>query len=486
MGRMRFPLAVGAILALFLISGLFLSASPAQSGTDTSQLAMFDVDTGVWHLRYEPGVVDTFYYGIGGDLPLIGDWDCDGFDTVAMFRPSNGFIYLRNSNTFGVADHEFFYGIGGDIPLAGDWNADGCDTFAIYRQSEGKVYVSNRLGTHPAEFSFYYGIPGDRPFSGDFNGDGVETIGLYRDTTGYAYIRDSLSSGVADYDFYYGEPSDRILTGDWNGDGNASVAIFRPSDQTFYLSYDNRQGFADEEVAFGDSGWIPLAGVFEPSPAIAARSVVLDGVGIPKAANYAGPAPHTVVLLKTDGEVHAWDDDMPGSWHANDVESLQLVAEVDSADSLYKIETCTYTPFGTINRWGYERSGILFEARSAQRVASRDVSGSRPSSCPFSHSFDMNNLTENWYGQAVEVSDIRSWLYRYVEEDLETPTTTTTSTSTTSTTSTSTTSTTTSTTTTTTTAAPSGEPADACDIGSAKSGVNVTNARAFVDTDAVS
>ncbi|MGH8937452.1 MAG: M15 family metallopeptidase, partial [Acidimicrobiia bacterium] len=53
------------------------------------------------------GGEDAFYYGNPGDVPLMGDWDCDGVDTPAMYRPSNGFVYLRNSNTQGVADQDF-------------------------------------------------------------------------------------------------------------------------------------------------------------------------------------------------------------------------------------------------------------------------------------------------------------------------------------------------------------------------------------------
>ncbi|MEE9474027.1 MAG: hypothetical protein V3V82_08585 [Acidimicrobiia bacterium] len=66
-----------------------------------------------------------------GDTPLLGDWNGDGIDTVAMFRPDSGKIYLRNSNWFAPTETEFFFGMGGDIPLAGDWDGGGYDTFAV-------------------------------------------------------------------------------------------------------------------------------------------------------------------------------------------------------------------------------------------------------------------------------------------------------------------------------------------------------------------
>ncbi|NND13721.1 MAG: DUF4038 domain-containing protein, partial [Acidimicrobiia bacterium] len=127
-------------------------------------VVLFDPASGMWHIPGE----DPFFYGNPGDMPLFGDWDNDGIDTVGMFRPSNGFVYLRNSNDFGVADIELFYGIAGDIPLVGDWDNDGFDTLAVFRDS--RIFVSNELVTGPAEFEFFFGEPGDRPFAGDFNG----------------------------------------------------------------------------------------------------------------------------------------------------------------------------------------------------------------------------------------------------------------------------------------------------------------------------
>lgn len=256
-------LLVFALLALGFVFLINSDQSARADGFD-DQLALFDPYSGEWVIRSADGTVTSFYYGNPGDTPLLGDWDCDGVATVGMFRPSNGFVYLRDSNTFGVADREFFYGLGGDIPLVGDWNGDGCDTLAIYRS--GEVFVANRLGTVAAEFSFFFGNPGDRPFAGDFDGDGASSVGLYRESTGFAYFRNSLTSGIAELSFFYGEPSDRILAGDWEGDGDDSVGIFRPDDGNFYLSYENRQGLADMQLSLAAGDLQPLAGRVDAIP----------------------------------------------------------------------------------------------------------------------------------------------------------------------------------------------------------------------------
>ncbi|NNL97622.1 MAG: transmembrane domain-containing protein [Acidimicrobiia bacterium] len=246
---------------LFVMLGLvvgLLATSPAGAATAGPELAQFDPETGQWHMRDAVGAVHSFYYGVPGDVPLLGDWDCDGDDTVGMYRPTNGFVYLRNSNDQGVADIEFYYGVSGDRPLAGDWNGDGCDTLAIFRS--GRVFVRNELGTGVADYDFYFGVPGDRPFAGDFDGDGVSTIGLYRESDGFAYLRQENSTGIADSEFFYGVASDRIVVGDWDRDGDETVGIFRPAESRFYLSNENSTALADRQVRFGESYFRPVAG----------------------------------------------------------------------------------------------------------------------------------------------------------------------------------------------------------------------------------
>ncbi len=222
--------------------------------------ALFDPATGKWRMLDVYGETRYFYYGNPGDVPLLGDWDCDGFDTPGMFRPSNGFVYVTNRAETGVADLEFFYGLAGDVPIVGDWDGDGCDTLAIYRA--GEVYVRNELGTGVADYSFFFGDNGDRPFAGDFDGDGITGVGLYRQSTGFVYFRDSLSSGYADKSFFYGIPSDEIIAGDYDADGRQTVGIFRPSESRFYLSNENEQKPADAMIDYPDAhGWLPTAGL---------------------------------------------------------------------------------------------------------------------------------------------------------------------------------------------------------------------------------
>jgi len=254
------PRLSAVAIAAALLLGSLTSSVPVPAlgaevcvGPECDTAAFVDGD-GRFHI-YEDLVdgasVGAFYFGDPGDIPLAGDWDCDGQQTPAAYRRSEGFAYLRNSISQGVADSSFYLGDPGDIPLAGDFDGDGCDTISVYRPSEGKVYLRNSLGPGPAEFSYYFGDPGDTPFVGDFDGDGVDTIGLHRRSTGLAYFRNTHTPGVADWAFIFGDPGDEVIAGDWDGDGVDTVAAYRPSTGILYVTNAHRAGLADHEVLVG-------------------------------------------------------------------------------------------------------------------------------------------------------------------------------------------------------------------------------------------
>lgn len=234
------------------------------------RVGLVDTASGEWHLRHSAGSEVSFYYGIPGDVPFLGDWDCDTVATPGLFRTSDAFAYLRNSNTQGIADVRFFFGNPSDIPLAGDFNGDGCDTVSIYRPEEARFYIINTLGEHggglgAAEYSFLFGNPGDMPVVGDWNGDGIDEIGLHRETTGLFYYRDTLTTGTADGQFFFGDPGDRFVSGDWGTvDGADTPAVFRPTNSTFYFRNTLTPGYADSDFAWigARSDWIPVSGDF--------------------------------------------------------------------------------------------------------------------------------------------------------------------------------------------------------------------------------
>jgi glucose/arabinose dehydrogenase len=279
--RWRWVVVAGAAAAT-------LAVPAAALATDTP--GAVNTTKGHWTLRAENGNSTTIGYGTPGDRPFMGDWNCDGVDTPGLYRQSNGFVYLRNSNTTGVANTSFFFGIAGDVPLVGDFDGDGCDTVSVYRPSEARFYIVNELGQNGgnlgfAEFSYLFGVPGDVPVVGDWNGDGVDTPGLRRPGNGFVYLRNTNTAGFADLSYFFGIGGDIPISGDWNDDGTDNVGLYRPSNRTYYLRNSHTTGVAQASFVLGEAGSTPVAGDFDlslpPPPPPLRLQTVISGLASP-------------------------------------------------------------------------------------------------------------------------------------------------------------------------------------------------------------
>ena len=122
-------------------------------------------------------------------------------------------------NTQGVADIDFAFGQPGDIPIAGDWDGDGVDTVGVYRPSTKMVYLINDFSNNEADISFNYSgtASGDRIVVGDWDGDGDDTVGVFRPSTITWYLRDTFTQSSANIVFTFGESYMNPVAGDWGG-----------------------------------------------------------------------------------------------------------------------------------------------------------------------------------------------------------------------------------------------------------------------------
>ncbi len=74
------------------------------------------------------------YFGSSADIPVPGDFNGDGTDDRAIFRPGSGLWAIRGMT-------RFYFGGQGDLPLAADFSGDGSapvfERAAIFRESSG-------------------------------------------------------------------------------------------------------------------------------------------------------------------------------------------------------------------------------------------------------------------------------------------------------------------------------------------------------------
>jgi uncharacterized repeat protein (TIGR01451 family)/CSLREA domain-containing protein len=199
-------------------------------------------------------------YGIPGDYPVTGDWNGDGIDTIGVYR--NGTFFLRNSNTNGFADIVATFGLPGDQPVVGDWDGDGIDTIGTYR--DGVFLLRNSNTTGDPELVFGLGNPGDVGIAGDWDGNGTVTTGVFRPSNGALFLKNSNSTGFADIFLTYGVPGDKPIAGDWNGDGIDTIAVYRGG--VFFLRNSNTNGFADITFGLGIDGDFPIIGDWNGLP----------------------------------------------------------------------------------------------------------------------------------------------------------------------------------------------------------------------------
>ncbi|GAB3084743.1 FG-GAP repeat domain-containing protein [Micromonospora schwarzwaldensis] len=221
-------------------------------------------------------IVDALWDAAGPrteDVPISGDWNGDGIDTVGVFRPSNSTFYLRDTNS-GDATRIFKFGHGpsGDIPVAGDWNNDGKDSVGVFRPTNSTWYLTNgtttNTNTTDHEFIFGHGPSGDQPIAGDWNNNGYDSVGVFRPTNSTWYLTNGTTTNTNDtnYEFKFGHgPSgDQPIAGDWNNNGYDSVGVFRPTNSTWYLTNGTTTATntTDHEFIFGHgpSGDIAVPG----------------------------------------------------------------------------------------------------------------------------------------------------------------------------------------------------------------------------------
>lgn len=135
-----------------------------------------------------------------------------------------------------LIDHVFYFGAPSDIPVTGDWNGDGVDTIGVFNNGVWILDVNGDGHWSPGETMIELGQGGDIPVVGDWDGDGVDDLGVYRDGV---FMLDSNHDHVLDAQdkvFELGGSSDKPVVGDWDGDGRDDVGVYRDNGATTWKS----------------------------------------------------------------------------------------------------------------------------------------------------------------------------------------------------------------------------------------------------------
>jgi hypothetical protein len=224
------------------------------------------------------GPIDqTVNFGQPGDIPVVGDWDGNGIKDPGVFRPGTGqFIIKKLSITFvcnpiclpsGVSPNlTINFGQIGDLPVAGDWDRDGVESVGVFRPSAGQFFMTDDNVANPnVDHSAVFGQNGDLPVAGDWNSDGRDTVGVFRPSAATFFLtnQDVLNPSV-DIVSVFGVAEDLPVAGDYDGDGKDTIGVWRPSVATFFLSNNNTA--VDITAQFGTNGDRPVVGDWDGKP----------------------------------------------------------------------------------------------------------------------------------------------------------------------------------------------------------------------------
>ena len=196
----------------------------------------------------------SIQFGIAGDVPLPSDWDGDGRADVAVYRGGTvnnpqSYFYYRPTNAPGVNFITVPWGTTGDKPVIGDFDGDGKNDAAVFRPSNGIWYVSH--SSDGVLSAIRFGLGTDKLVPADYDGDGKTDAAVYRDGTWYILqSRDGFRAAS------FGNASDTPVPADYDGDGRSDIAVFRSG--VWYLQQ-STNGFAATQFGFGSDAPVQAA-----------------------------------------------------------------------------------------------------------------------------------------------------------------------------------------------------------------------------------
>jgi CHRD domain/FG-GAP-like repeat len=239
------------------------SVAADYDGDSKSDAAVFEPATGVWSVRKSTNnLVKQVQWGTFGDIALSGKHFGTANDLV-VFRPSNGTWYIRrfgdiikpvaqnviNNNSLNF--QSFKWGQAEDKPVMADFNGDGRDELAVFRPSNGVWYIYNQItGTNTIR---QFGIAEDIPVAADYDGDGKADIAVFRPSTGTWYIWESGEQKFTARQF--GLRGDIPTVADFDKDGVADISVFRPTNGNWYRLNSSSNSF--NAFNFGTENDVP-------------------------------------------------------------------------------------------------------------------------------------------------------------------------------------------------------------------------------------
>lgn len=207
-------------------------------GDNITDLAVLVPSKSEWHVLLSGGGFQAnkaiqgqatsgriFRRGQFGDIPIIGDYNGDGRDELALARFRDGALewhlfYFPVKGEPEKKPRVIRFGKEGDIPLPSDVNGDGKTDMVLYRPSEQQWYI--RASHHDIK-KVKFGFNGASPLVVDFDADGKDDLAFYTPSGGVNWL--IRSSRFAHAEQQIGERAPVIHKLDWSRVGEEPIQL---------------------------------------------------------------------------------------------------------------------------------------------------------------------------------------------------------------------------------------------------------------------
>ncbi|MBL9094764.1 MAG: VCBS repeat-containing protein [Planctomycetaceae bacterium] len=222
-----------------------------------------------WSLQLgmvRPPHVFRTQFGSTAGIPLAGDFNGDGFTELAMFIDGRWYIDLNGNSTWDRDDAFVAFGRAGDRPVVGDWNQDGKDDIAVVSYAGEKfesAFPVAQAGFHSPTVIGEPGLPHPLNALHGVNKSAGLAVGP---ALGEAIVRAGAAGAPqatpVRHAFRFGGSASNPIVGDWGGTGVVSIGAFDAGVWTLDVDGDGRYTEADQTFTLGEAGDIPVVGDF--------------------------------------------------------------------------------------------------------------------------------------------------------------------------------------------------------------------------------